>query len=299
MTAATSLDAAGERIEGRFREVGVTGHLYAADIDTGREIAVRGDALVVLASVFKVPLLVTLHRLAAAGAFDLAEAVTLPPEGRTSGPTGISAMLDEVRMSLRDLSALMITVSDNAAGDVLYARVGPAAVNAAMDELGLHRTRVVADGRELHDALLRDAGVADFGDLWERLDEPGLLPSLRVLDPERTNRSTPREIARLLASIWRDEAAPADACAQMRRLFGLQVWPHRLSSGFPFDDVRVSGKTGTLPTIRNEVGVVEYPDGGRYAVAVFTRSLGTGAVMPEVDAAIGTTARMAVEALRS
>jgi beta-lactamase class A len=84
----------------------------------------------------------------------------------------------------------------------------------------------------------------------------------------------------------------------MRRLLSLQVWPHRLSSGFPYDDVRVSGKTGTLPTLRTEVGVVEYPDGGRYAVAVFTRSLVPVAVQPEADAAIGTAARLAVEALR-
>lgn len=291
--------SAAERIERLFRQVGVTGYLYAADVDTGREIAVRGDAPVVLASVFKVPLLVALHRRAAAGALDLAEPVTVPAGDRTSGPTGISAMVDEVRMSLRDLAYLMITVSDNASADVLFARVGLEAVNGTLDELGLRRTRVVSDGRDLHDALLRDAGVGDLGELWARLDEPGLLAGLRVLDPLHTNHSTPREMARLLSFIWRDEVAPADACAQMRRLFGLQVWPHRLSSGFPFDDVRVSGKTGTLPTIRNEVGVVEYPDGGRYAVAVFTRAHSTGAVMPEVDAAIGTTARMAVEALRS
>ncbi|MFI0351420.1 serine hydrolase [Actinomadura sp. 9N407] len=290
--------SAESRIEAAFRNVGVTGYLYAADVDTGREIAVRGDAPVVLASVFKVPLLVAFHRQAEAGALEPTEQVTVPAGGRTSGPTGISALLDEVRMSLRDLSCLMITVSDNAAADVLFARVGQDAINTALDELGLHRTHVVSNGRELHDALLSDAGVGDLGELWAHLDEPGLLAGLRVLDPAHTNHSTPREMARLLSFIWRDEAAPAEACAQMRRLFGLQVWPHRLSSGFPYEDVRVGGKTGTLPTIRNEVGVVEYPDGGRYAVAVFTRSHSTNAVMPEVDAVIGTTARMAVEALR-
>jgi beta-lactamase class A len=78
----------------------------------------------------------------------------------------------------------------------------------------------------------------------------------------------------------------------------LQVWPHRLASGFPFDDVRVAGKTGTLPTVRNEIGVVEYPDGGRYAVAVCTRSASTAFTLPAADAVIGTAARLAVEHLR-
>jgi beta-lactamase class A len=286
------------RIEAVFRDAGVTGFMHAADVDSGREIGLRGDEPVVLASVFKVPLLVAFFRQAAAGLLDPAEPVTLPPGGRTDGPTGVSVMRDEVRMSLRDLCYTMIAVSDNAAADVLYARVGPEAIGATIEAMGLRRTRVVADARGLHDHMLRDAGVGSLAELWPRLDEPGLLPALGVLDPARTNSSTPREMTRLLSLIWRDEACPPEECEQMRRLLSLQVWPHRLSSGFPYDDVRVSGKTGTLPTLRNEVGVVEYPDGGRYAVAVFTRSLVPVAVQPEADAAIGTAARLAVEALR-
>jgi beta-lactamase class A len=286
------------RIEAAFRGAGVTGFLHALDVDSGREVGVRADEPVVLASVFKVPLLLTFFRHAAAGRLDPTQQVTLRPEARTDGPTGVSTLLDEVRMSLRDLACMMITVSDNSAADAVYAAVGLDSVDATVAELGLRATRVVGSGRDLHDTLLADAGVDDLGELWARLAEPGVLGSLRALDPLRTSRSTPREMARLMAMIWRDEAAPPAECAQMRRLFALQVWPHRLSSGFPYDDVRVSGKTGTLPTIRNEIGVVEYPDGGRYAVAVFTRSLSPAAVLPQADAVIGTAARLAVEALR-
>lgn len=285
------------RIEDAFRAAGVTGFLHAADIDTGREVAVRADDPVVLASVFKVPLLVAFHRRAAEGLLDPVEQVTLPAGDRTSGPTGVSALLDDVRMSLRDLACLMITVSDNAAADALLDRVGLEAVNAAAG-LGLRGTVVTGGGRQLFDDLLADAGASGFPEVWARLDEPGMAARLRALDPARTSRSTPRDMTRLLAAIWRDEAAPPDGCAAMRRLFGLQVWPHRLSSGFPYDDVLVSGKTGTLLIVRNEVGVVEYPDGGRYAVAVFTRSLLPIAVLPQADAVIGTAARLAVEALR-
>jgi beta-lactamase class A len=285
------------RIQAAFRDAGVAGVLHATDIDTGREVAVGADEPVVLASVFKVPVLVTFYRQAADGLLDPAEPVTLRPEDRTAGPTGVSALLDEVRMSLRDLACLMITVSDNTAADAVLDRVGLDAVNATAAALGLPGTVVDSGGRDLLDTFLADAGVTTFGELWSRLDEPGMLGRLRALDPHRTSRSTPREMTRLLALIWRDEVAPPAECAAMRRLFGLQVWPHRLSSGFPYDDVVVSGKTGTLPTIRNEVGVVEYPDGHRYAVAVFTRSLPI-AVLPQADAVIGTAARLAVEWLR-
>ncbi|HEY7071014.1 MAG TPA: serine hydrolase, partial [Acidimicrobiales bacterium] len=119
----------------------------------------------------------------------------------------------------------------------------------------------------------------------------------RVLDPATTNRSTPREMTALLGAIWRDEAAGPAACAAMRRVLGLQVWPHRLASGFPADDVAVAGKTGTLPPLRSEVGVVELPGGRRYAAAVFTRSRRASLSDPGADAAIGHAARLAVEHL--
>jgi beta-lactamase class A len=100
----------------------------------------------------------------------------------------------------------------------------------------------------------------------------------------------------LLAAIWNDVAASAGACAEMRRLLRLQVWPHRLASGFPSDAFTVAGKTGTLPGIRNEVGVVE-PAGRRFAAAAFTVADDRAAIRPEIDASIGTAARIVVDAL--
>jgi beta-lactamase class A len=112
-------------------------------------------------------------------------------------------------------------------------------------------------------------------------------------DPARTGASTPRDMTRLLAALWAD-----DRYGLVRELMATQVWPHRLASGFPFDDVRVSGKTGTMPGVRNEIGVVEYPDGGRFAVAVFTRTDNPAMTLPQADAVIGRTGRIAVDALR-
>ncbi|ROO84034.1 beta-lactamase class A [Actinocorallia herbida] len=287
------------RIEAEFRDAGVHGRLHALDLDSGAEVAAGADEAVVLASVFKVPLLVAFFRRAAAGELDARAQVVLPPEARIAGATGTSVLLDEVRMSLRDLACLMITVSDNTAADAVMDHVGLDHVNRAMAELGLDRTRIVGNARDLHASMLADAGADDAAALWARLGEPGVLARLSALDPALATRGTPREMTRLLAAVWRDEAAPPDACALMRRMLGLQVWPHRLASGFPYDDVVVSGKTGTLPTVRNEIGVVEYPDGGRYAVAVFTRSRSTASAQPRADAVIGTAARLAVQALRA
>ncbi|MEV5607405.1 serine hydrolase [Streptomyces sp. NPDC052225] len=283
------------RLRAVFADAGVTGVLHALDLDGGAEVGTGADTAVSTASTHKLCLAVAVQRCADTGLIDPAEPVDVPVEGRTPGGTGLAMLRDPVRMSVRDLLALALTVSDNAAADVLYARVGLDGVNRAMADLGLHRTVAVHTAGDLLTAIDEDCG----GDPARLLVDPALTARLRVLDPERTNRSTPRELTRLLAAVWRDEACSPERAAELRSMLAHQVWPHRLASGFPFDDVRVAGKTGTLPTLRHEVGVVEYPDGGRYAVAVFTRAARTAANQPAADAAIGTAARLAVEALRS
>ncbi|MCZ9351729.1 class A beta-lactamase-related serine hydrolase [Streptomyces mutabilis] len=283
------------RLHAAFADAGVTGWLHAVDIDSGAQVEAGADQPVCTASVHKVCVLVTLHELAAAGEIDLTEQVECPPAGRTLGPTGLAAMLDPVRLSLRDAALLMMSVSDNTAADLLLRRVGLDAVNRTTARLGLTRTRAVYGFAEMLGTMREDAGPTGA----RALTDPHVITRLRALDPARTNRSTPRDMTRLLSALWRDEACPSEYSAAMRRVMGLQVWPHRLASGFPFDDVHVAGKTGTLPTLRNEVGVVEYPDGGRYAVAVFTRTANPAATLPAADAVIGTAARIAVDALRA
>ncbi|MFE9055652.1 serine hydrolase [Streptomyces mutabilis] len=283
------------RLHAAFADAGVTGWLHAVDIDSGAQVGAGADQPVCTASVHKVCVLVTLHELAAAGEIDLTEQVECPPAGRTPGPTGLAAMLDPVRLSLRDAALLMMSVSDNTAADLLLRRVGLDAVNRTTARLGLTRTRAVYGFAEMLGTMREDAGPTGA----RALTDPHVITRLRALDPARTNRSTPRDMTRLLSALWRDETCPSEYGAAMRRVMGLQVWPHRLASGFPFDDVHVAGKTGTLPTLRNEVGVVEYPDGGRYAVAVFTRTANPAATLPAADAVIGTAARIAVDALRA
>ncbi|WP_371655944.1 MULTISPECIES: serine hydrolase [unclassified Streptomyces] len=286
---------AAARIREAFDEAGVTGRLHALDIDSGAEIGMGGDQAVVTASVHKLCVLVALHEQAAAGRVDLTEQVEVPLADRELGPTGVAAMLDPVRMSLRDAAYLMMAVSDNTAAELLLVRIGLDAVNATTARLGLAHTYAVHTFRELLATIKEDAGPGGA----QALADPCVIARLRALDPARTNRSTPRDMTRLLSAVWRDEACTPEHGAAIRRLLGLQVWPHRMASGFPFDDVHVAGKTGSLPTLRNEVGVIEYPDGGRYAVAVFTRAASTAATLPPADAVIGTTARIAVEALRA
>jgi beta-lactamase class A len=222
----------------------------------------------------------------------------VPVAGRTPGYTGVSLFADEATISLRDLALLMITVSDNAAADVVFDAVGVAVVQDELLALGLPGIAVRQNLRDAFHSVNQDTGGGP-AEAARGLSGPQARERLHLLDPERSNSATPRDLTTLLRAIWRDEAATPESCAAMRHMLGLQIWPHRLASGFPYDDIRVSGKTGTLPTMRHEIGVVEYPDGGRYAVAVLTQSASPAATQPAVDAAIGSVGRLAVETLRA
>ena len=300
------LSAVRDAIEGAFRAAGVRGLVHAVDIDTGHEVGVDADELVVSASVFKIPVLVELCRQYEQGLHSPTERVRVAADAwRVGGTTGIAAMLDDVELSLRDLAFLMMSVSDNRATDVIAGLVGLDRVNATMRDFGLVDTVVEADCTGLFDTIVEDLGI-DLDELEASLAAGAVGPELdramramRCVTPEQTDRTTPRETTALLAALWRDEVIGEDAAAEVRRILGQQAWPHRLMAGFPDSRIRVSGKTGTLFFVRNEVGVVEFPDGQRFAVAVFLQEPTSEQRNPDADRVIGTAARLAVDYLRA
>ena len=287
MTLVTSLDRV-------FTDARARGFVHARDLDGDGEIGVDPDEPVVLASVFKIPVLVELARQVGGGALNWTQRVHIPADRRTDGPTGLSVMSDDAELSLRDLAFWMMSVSDNTATDVIMELVGGAdAVNATMTSLGLEQTHLVGDCKVLLDGLVAQLGLDSVEGLAALTADA--LRSCPGLQPAGTNRSTPREVTALLGMIWDDKIAPPEDCAVIRRIMSLQVWPHRITSGFG-DGVLISAKTGTLPGIRNEAGVVDTGD-GRYAVAVFTRADTFEGRRPDIDAAIGNAARFAVDTL--
>ncbi|MER5967579.1 serine hydrolase [Streptomyces sp. NPDC002057] len=290
-----------ERIREVFAGAGAEGLLHAVPVLGGPgadEVDVGADESVVIASLFKVLLVLEFARQVAAGQLDPGERVRVTAADRLGG-WGTAGCADDVELSLRDLAFFAISVSDNSAADLLLARVGLDTVRLLAAELGLERTRIVGGPRDVLEAMLAEVGArdeAEFARVYPALPDEHKR-RLSVLDPLRTNAATPREITRLLRLVWCDEAGPADACARVRELMARQVFRHRLVSGFP-DEVTVAAKTGTLPGLHMEAGVVTYPDGGRYAVSVFVRTRELTASRPAVDAAIGAAARIAVDSLR-
>ncbi|MYW05879.1 serine hydrolase [Streptomyces sp. SID3343] len=295
----TDVGAVEDRLRAVFEAAGTEGFLYVRDVDDDDEFTFQGDSRVVLASVFKIQIALEYARQVAAGKLDRASRHVLGDAFKEGTGIGTDSFAYDVELSVRDAAQLMMTMSDNAATDLVLGIVGRENVRATLDELGFQSTGVTGC-RELFDQVAQELGLDRDSDL-DRLGADITLEQIRALsvrDPGHAATSTPREMANLLTAIWRDEAGPAEACAEVRDLMGRQIWPHRLSSAFE-DEIRISAKTGTLWGVRNEAGVVEYPDGKRYAVAVFLRPESMGFRLPAVDAAIGRAAREVIDHLRS
>lgn len=295
MGATTPLSAAVAAVE---RQLGARVWVHARDLSTGDVCGHDASAPVVSASVFKLPVLVEAALQMHAGVIDPAAPIRVPAEHRrTLGGTGLSVVSDDVSMSFRDLVLSMMSVSDNRATDIVMDIVGLDAVAATLERLGLPHTAVPFDCDTLWSQL-----VEDLGDIAAMSDgtaaSAARIERSRPLDPMTTNRTTAAESTELLRAIWHADGIPRAASDEIRRILGLQVWYHRLSSGFPEPGVALFGKTGTIGPMRNEVGVIEDADGGRWAAAVFIHLPDATPRQPDADRAIGTLGRAAVDTLR-
>ena len=293
-----------DEIAATFDAVKTRGFLHAREIGFAQgevaEIDLDADRPVSAASVIKIVFAVAFARAVASGRLDPRERVEVPAELRLGG-SGTAGFADSPLVSLRDLALLMMTVSDNAATDVIYARVGLDAIGEVLADVGLARTHVRSDMTSAHRHVVSELGFPDTSDFDARLAaaDPEAVRALAWVDPARANATTPRDMTSLLTAIWTDRAGPPEACAFVRDVMARQENTQRIASGFgDGDGVTTAGKTGTIPFVRNEAAVVSYPDGRRFAVAVFTRSDSLADRNPAVDAAIGRAARLAVEGLR-
>lgn len=286
-------------IQSVLDDIGARAWVHGIDLDhPDREVDFGADEPVVAASVFKLPVLVEMCRQISAGILDGQQRVRIgADERRTLGGIGLSVMLDDVEFSLRDLAVLMMSVSDNRATDVICDLVGLDSVATLLQRLGLPGTVIPGDCQYLFDTIEQDMAGQDWDAIEAGPDDPRL--SVRAVTPLETIRTTPRETTTLLEKLWCDEDLPADACEQARHILGLQVWPHRLATAFPDDRAKLSGKTGTFGPVRNEVGVAEFPDGQRLAIAVFLNTGCASGRQRDADRAIGRIGAVVAEQLRS
>jgi beta-lactamase class A len=224
-------------------------------------------------SVFKLPLAIAMIHSIEQGEFTLDQPVRFLPQDRFV-PHEYSPLQDQypeanVDVPIRELLRLAVSLSDNAAADILL-RIGggPQEVDAYIASLGIR-------GFHLQDSehTMQREIAAQYRDWFEPAGAVELLRRLNdrsPLSPEHT---------RLLFD-WMEAASLT----------------HRLKGDLP-ESVRVFHKTGTsgvhkgLAPATNDIGLIELPDGKRLAIAVFvTDSRADEATRERVIAEIGRAA---------
>ena len=289
-----------EQIAADWASLGAAGSFLARNLNTGAFLGFNQELPMPLASVSKVLVALVALDLIDEGALDPAEPMTIDPETSSFGATGIATYRYPVTIAVADLLNQMLSVSDNAAADVILDLVGLERVNRNLRQWGCAGLHLRHRFQRMYDCAMGVAGN-DFALAREYAidgDQPGGHHKIETLNIAQANVGTASALIDVLERVWQDTISTPRATAELRRLMAQQLFTHRLSSDLGADSFRVSAKTGSFLHLRHEIGVVETDSGVQIAIGALTRSTARARVQNDLDLAIGAAARIAVETLR-
>ena len=212
------------------------------DLSNQHTLLVNADELFPTASTIKIAVLAELYRQAQQSRLKLTDSYTLQQADLVGG-SGVAAALTPglTRLTLRDVAALMISVSDNSMTNVLIERVGMENVNSMLDSLGLAHTRL---RRKMMDVKAAGEG--------------------------RENVATPEELMKLLEALYRGKVLNTEMTEDYFRLLSVHKESY-LPRELP-EEVQVANKPGELEGVRNDCGIV-FTGKRPYAICIMTTYL--------------------------
>jgi beta-lactamase class A len=212
------------------------------DLSTGQKYLLHADEVLPTASSIKIAILAELFRQAQQGKVKLGDLYTLQKADIVGG-SGITEALTPgvTRLTLRDVAALMISVSDNSATNIIIDRVGMENVNGLLDSLGLTHTRL---RRKMMD--------------------------LKAAAEGRENIATPREMMTLLEDLYRGKVLNKQFTEDFFNLLSIHKESY-IPRGLP-ENLRVANKPGELEGVRNDSGIV-FTGNRPYVISVMTTYL--------------------------
>lgn len=197
------------------------------DVENGDRIALRGDEKFPTASLIKVPILVTVYDLVRRGMLSLDDPISMLKIDQVPGSGVLQYLHNGLNLTVNDAAALMITISDNTATNLLLDRIIIRRVWDKMDSLGLKQTRVHSKSFLRNSSIAMDSSVK-YG--------------LGV--------TTPNEMARLFELLARGKAVSPAADSAMLALLEHNTYDRMLQRYA--GGVRAAHKDGEGNEVRTE-----------------------------------------------
>ena len=254
--------SAEQRIKDRILAFQGTVSLYAKNLTTGTEFALRADERVRTASTIKLPILVAAFQAVADGKANWDEELLLAEDDKVAGSGLLREFTPGRKFLLRDLANLMIVVSDNTATNLLIDRFTADYVNAVMEKYGFQLTRsnrkILGDGKNLKP---NPTGLSAFGQKDEN-KKFGI------------GVSTPREMGRLIELLDKGQIVDPESSKRIIDILRRQRYTDGI--GRQLDGFQVASKSGALDALRSDVGLVAGKN-EKYVLAI------TVDAMPKTD----------------
>lgn len=213
------------------------------DLSTGQKYLLRQNEVFPQASSIKIAVLAELYRQTQEGKLNLNDTYTVNAADLVTDSPLMSSLTPGVtQVSLRQLAAMMVVVSDNSAANVLIDRVGMENINSLLDSLGLIHIRV---RRKMMD--------------------------LKAASQGRENIATPADMLTLLENLYRGKVLNRDLTQEFFNLLSTRKMDSFLARDLP-EELKVANKSGMLEGVRNDSAVV-FLENRPYIICVMTTFL--------------------------
>ena len=253
--------------------------LFAKNLKTGQTVAINADEPVQTASVIKLPLMLQAYEQVKAGKLKLTDPVILTKENQVGGSGVLYALDPGLKLTLKDSITLMMIVSDNTGTNLNIDAVGLKPTNDMLARMGLKNTY-----------------------FYKKVS----LPPVGPMPPDQKKfglgKTTPREMARVVESIYNCELGDRELCKQMIWIMRNQQYrdmlPRYLEQADASEDLSaIADKIGALDAVRNDVALV-YTKSGPIVISIFTHDNADQSWTPEnkAEMLIGHLARTIVDA---
>lgn len=211
--------------------------VFFLDLDSNSYMDFNGSLTYAAASTIKVPILVAFLQDVDAGKVRLDEMLTLRQEHIGGGSGELQGMPVGSKFTALDVATKMIIISDNTATNMIIARLGGmASLNQRFKSWGMSTT------------VLNN-----------------LLPDL-----EGTNTTSPKDLSLLMTRISQGELMSLKSRDRLLDIMGRTVNRSQLPQGLD-PGARISHKTGDIGALIGDTGLVDLPNGKRYAVTVLVK----------------------------